>query len=246
MKMKANESYGKETVCDEIIKHLETTEKGLRVEEIKYDFKHIPGKPVLVVEDIINEAIKSLYDRGEVVVEYRGKRYRKPDTLPLVKDEMRVILAKYAPPQLELIEEEEEEKVEIGKAEKEVEPLEAFVEGKPKVILEKLPLPPKIIEISDIPSPYRLSEEVERKVPGQAQVRRLEIVFSGCSFNNFDSFKKFVDSLNVGRLRFENVELKLCVDGPLSKKDVTSLIDKLPSSIGKGILKAKIEAEGVA
>jgi hypothetical protein len=243
-------SYDVETIRGEILKHLEGKDKGLRLEDIKYDFKATPGKPIIVVEALLEEALRSLYGQDKIVIEYKGKCMRKPDSFPSFKDDMKIVLSKYVPSPEEFI---EKEKVAERKAEEVAEkirrPLEEFIEPRVEEIIEKeeeRKAPSQTIETSEHSSPFSLSVEVERKLPDDMQIRGIELEFSGGSFDDFKSFNTFVDSLNIRKPKVADVKLKLVIEGPMSKKEVIDLIDKLPRSLGGGSVKAVVEAEKVA
>ncbi|MDI6851916.1 MAG: hypothetical protein QMD82_08295 [bacterium] len=243
-------SYDVETIRGEILKHLEGKNNGLRLEDIKYDFKATPGKPIIVVEALLEEALRSLYGQDKIVIEYKGKRMRKPDPLPSFNDDMKVILSKYVPSPEEFI---EEEKVAERKTEEVIKKipkaLEEFIEPKSEEIIEKeeeRKAPSQTIETSEHSSPFSLSVEVERKVPDGMQIKGIALEFSGGSFDDFKSFNTFVNSLNIRKPKVPDVKLKLVIEGPMSKKEVIELIDKLPRSLGRGIVKAVVEAEKIA
>jgi len=243
-------SYDIETIRGEVLRHLEGKNNGLRLEDIKYDFKATPGKPIIVVEALFEEALRSLYGQDEIVIEYKGKHVRKPESLPSFKDDMKVILKEYVPSPEEFIEEErakERKPEEI--TEKTLESLEEFTGPKVKEIAEKeeeKKAALQIIETSEHSSPFSLSVEVERKVPDGMQIKGIELEFSGGSFDDFKSFNTFVGSLDIKKPKVPEVKLKLVIEGPISKKEVIELIDKLPRSLGGGIVKAVVEAEKIA
>lgn len=241
-------SYDIETIRSEILKHLEGKGSGLKLEDIKYDFKATPGKPIVIVEALLEEALRSLYAQDKIVIEYKGKRSRTPDPLPSFKDDAKVILSKYVPSPEEII---KEEKVKEKKP-KEItvrtfKPPESFAETEVELVEKeeerKVLLP---IETSEHSSPYSLSVDVERKVPDGVRVKGVELEFSGGSFKDFKSFETFVKSLNIRKPTISEVKLKLVVEGPMSKGEIIELIDKLPPSLGGGKVKAIIEAEKIA
>lgn len=242
-------SYDVETIRGEILRHLEGNEKGLRVEDIKYDFKTTPGKPIIIVDASFEEALKSLYNQNEIVVEYRGKYLRKPDTLPAFKDEMKIILAKYAPSIEEVIEEEKlGEKPAKAILEKQ-KPIEVFEKPKVEAVTERIEeekIKLETIETSTYTSPYLLSTEVERKITENVRVKGITLEFSDASFSDIEALKSFISSLNIRRPKVSGVSLKLIIEGPLGKKETVELIDKLPPALGGGKVKAIIEAERVA
>jgi len=243
-------SYDVETIRGEILKHLEGKNNGLRLEDINYDFKATPGKPIIVVEALLEEALRSLYGQDEIVIEYKGRCMRKPDAFPFLKDDMKIVLSKYVPSPEEFIEKETvtERKVEET-IEKLPKPLEESIGPRVEEAIEKeqeRKALTQTIETSEHPSPFSLSVEVERKVSDGMQIKGIELAFSGGSFDDFKSFNTFVDSLNVKKPKVPDVKLKLVIEGPMSKKEIIDLIDKLPRSLGGGTVKAVVEAEKVA
>jgi hypothetical protein len=175
---------------------------------------------------------------------------RKPESFPSFKDDMKIVLSKYVPSPEEFIEKEKvaERKVEEA-IEKMPKPLEKFIGPKVEEIIEKegeRKAPSQTIETSEHSSPFSLSVEVERKVPDGMQIRGVELEFSGGSFDDFKSFNAFVVSLNIKKPKVHDVKLKLVIEGPMSKREVIDLIDKLPRSLGGGSVKAVVEAEKVA
>jgi len=240
-------SYDVETIRGEVLEHLNGKNNGLRLEDIKYDFKTVPGKPIIVVEALLEEALKSLYEQGEIVIEYKGRWIRKPEHLPSFKDDMKIVLSKYVPPPEELIEKEEAMERRVEKVAVEIpKPSEGFIKSTEIIRKEEEIKAPLRIKTSEYPSPFNLSVEVERKVPNDVQVRGIELEFSGCSFDDFKSFNSFIDALNVRKPKVHDVNLRLIIEGPMSKEEVINLIDKLPRSLGGGSVRAVIEAERVA
>jgi hypothetical protein len=239
-------SYDVETIRGEVLKHLEGKEGGLRLEDIKHDFKVTPGKPIVMAEALFEEAIRSLYDQGGLILEYKGKRLHKPDSLPPLRDDMKAILSKYAPPPEEVIAEKKE--IERKERERIKEPKlpEGLIklEAKPKIRVEEGKIV-ELVETGDHPSPFSLAVDVERKLQENVRVKTIELTFSEGSFEDFRSFSSFVKSLNIRSPKILDIKLKLIVEGPMSKKEVIDLIDKLPPSLGGGIVKAVIEVEGV-
>lgn len=238
-------SYDAETIRDEIRKHLEGKESGLRLDDITYDFKVTPGKPIIIRDAPFEDALRSLYRQGEIIFEYKGKYVSKPDTFPPLKSDMKAILSKYAPPPQKVMEEEIEEKVRkvTGKPSiaEFVKPpeVEVKIEEKEKPVLQT-------IETTENSSPFALSYEIERKLPGDVQIRSVRLIFSGASFKDFQSFIRFINSLNIKMPKILDAGVTLVIEGPMDKKEVIGLIDKLPPSLGGGNVKAVIEAEKVA
>ena len=247
VKSKVRESYDVETIQNEVLRHLEDKEDGLRLEEIKHDFKITPGKPIILVSSLFDEAVRSLYRKGEIVIEYRGKYIREPDPLPPLKDTMKLILSRFAPPPEEVVEEEEERPTRRVRERPGALPSLIGVEVKrPEVEVAEKREVTRIIETGEHLSPYQLSVEVERKIREGARVKGIELTFSGISFEDFSSFLKFVRSLDVGRPQVLDVGLRLVIEGPMDKGRVIKLLDKLPPSLGGGNVKAVIEVEEVA
>jgi len=246
VKSKVKESYDIGTIEGEVLRHLEGKEDGLRLDEIKYDFKITPGKPIILVSSLFDEAIRSLYGEGKIAIEYRGRYLREPDSLPPLRDTMKVILSKYAPPPEEIVGRGGEPVRTIREPTGGPGALSPFIRAEqPEVRVEERRVT-QTIRTGEHSSPYQLSVEAERKIREDAQVRGIEITFSGSSFEDFSSFLKFVESLNVGTLRVRDVGLKLVIEGPMDKDGVIRLLDKLPPSLGGGSVKAVFEVEEVA
>jgi len=238
-------SYDVETIRGEILRHLEGKDKGLRIEDIRYDFKATPGKPIIVVDALFEEAVKSLYQQDEILIEYKGKYIHKPESLPTLKDDMKVILKKYVPYLGGYIKEEKKtEEITEDKLKHITEYTKLEMEEVTKEEESKAPL--QIIETAEHSSPFSLSVEVERKIQEGMQIKGIELEFSGGAFHDFKSFNTFISSLDVRKPKVSEVKLKLIIEGPLSKKEVIELIDKLPRSLGGGIVKAVVEAEKIA
>jgi len=236
-----------EVFRDQILKHLEDKQMGLKIEDLKYDFKITPGKPIIITEKPLEEAVRSLYDRGEIVVVYKGKSLRKPDPLPPLRDGMKLVLSKFAPPVEEVVKPEEAKEApkEISKERERLEEL-TKLEIKEKKMEEAVKPLLETLKTSTYSTPFLLSQEIERKVPEEATIKSIEISIQGASFPDFDSFLKFASSLKIGKLEYSDVSLKLVVNMPLSKKALVQLIDKLPPKMGGGNIGAKIEVEKVA
>jgi len=242
-------SYDVETIRDEVLKHLEGKDNGLRLDDIKYDFKVTPGKPIILAEALFEEALKSLYKQGEIVIEYKGRYLHTPDPLFRLKDDMKAILSRYAPPPTEVIEEEKKEKAKKVTVEKPSKPLGEFIGPEIKIIEKREEEKERIlqrIETSEHLSPFSLSVEIERKILEEMQIKGIKLTFSGGSFKDFQSFINFVKALNIKAPEIHDVKLTLVIEGPLGKREVMGLIDKLPPSLSGGTVKAVIEAEKVA
>ena len=243
IRAKVKASYDIETIKDGILEHLEGKENGIRLDDIKYDFKITPGKPIIIDDNSFNEALKSLYKEGKIVVEYKGKYLHVPEPLPLLKDDMKVILKEYAPPPERVIEIEKEAKPEIGKGVGEVY-IPEQITVKPREEKEIL-LPIRTLETDSHKSPFSLSYEIERKVRENAQIRRLELILSESSFNNFNSLSKFINSLKIKNAKFVDVKMKIIIERPMDKKEIMKLIDELPPSLSGGKIKAIIEVSNL-
>lgn len=242
-------SYDVETIRDEVLKHLEGKDGGMRLVDIRHDFKVTPGKPVILAEALFEEALKSIYKQGEIVIEYKGRYLRKPDPLLRLKDDMKAILIRYAPPPTEFIEEKKREIERKVTVEKPSKPLEEFIGPEIKEVIEKREGKRgvlQIIETSEHSSPFSLSVEVERKILEDMQIKGIELDFSGGSFKDFQSFINFVKSLDIRAPKVHDVKLALIIEGPMGKREVIRLIDKLPPSLSDGTVKALIEAEKIA
>jgi hypothetical protein len=244
VKSTVKSSYDSETFRGEIVKHLESKGTWLRIEDLKDDFKTIPGKPIIVTENIFEEALKSLYNEGKIIVDYKGKSCRAPDPMPPIRDETRIILIKYAPPQPEpeKMEKEELKAVEEGL-------LEAFevpeVKGSPTREM-KIEIPSRMIETSEYWTPFRLSEEMERRIPQGVKIQQIKIDLSKLSFDNVDTITSFISSINFKKTKFSNVNIQIIVEGPMDKNEAIKIIEKLPASLYGGTVKASIEVKEVA
>jgi hypothetical protein len=244
VKSTVRESYDIGTMRDEIVKHLENKGVGVRVEDLKYDFKTIPGKPIIVTESIFEEALKSLYKEGEIIVEYRGKSCRTPAPMPPIRDETRIILTKNAPPQPEpeRMEEEEPKAVE----EKTFEEPEVPEVKRPHAQEVEVKVPSRIIETPECQTPFRLSEEMERHIPEGVKVQQIKIDLSKLSFDDVDTITSFISSFGSKKPKFSNVSMQIILEGPMDKNEAIKLIEKLPTSLYGGIIKASIEVKKVA
>jgi hypothetical protein len=244
VKSTVKNSYDVETIRSEIVKHLEGMKSWQRIEDLKDDFKTIPGKPIIVTESIFEEALRFLYNEGKIVVDYRGKLCRTPDAMPAIRDEMKIILTKYAPTQPEPEKMEMEEPKAI-----EEKPLEVFgipeAKGPPtREIRVEVPL--QVIETPEYQKPFLLSQEVERRISKDAKVQQVKIDLSKLSFDNVDAVKSFLSSISFKKAKFSNVTMQITVEGPMNKNEVIELIDKLPASLHGGTIKASIEVKEVA
>jgi hypothetical protein len=247
VKTTVKKSYDVETVRSEILKHLERREKGVRIEDIKYDFKTTPGKPILVVEEPFYEAVKTLYEQSEISIEHKGVYMRHPERLPPIKDDMKIVLIKYAPQPPERMKGPEEEGEPEAAIPKPLSPIEAPKTREPVEKIEERPgVKLQTIETSEYTTPYNLSVEVERKIPEDAKVRQMRLDFSEASFKDVEALKTFITNLSYKRPKISNVSLTVVLEGPLHKKDITDFIDKFPSSLGGGKVKAVIEVESFA
>jgi hypothetical protein len=241
IKSTVKNSYSTETIRDEIVKHLESKGTWLRIEDLKYDFKTIPGKPIIVTESIFEEALKSLYNEGKIVVDYKGKLCRAPDTMPYIKDETRIILTKYAPPQREPEKMERE-----GQKAVEEKPLEVSKVKESSTQEIRVEVPSRVIETSEYQTPFRLSEEMERRIPEDAKIQQIRIDLSKLSFDNVDAFTSFISLFNLKKPKISNVNMQIILEGPMDKNEAIKLIEKLPASLYGGMIKASIEVRKVA
>lgn len=91
-----------------------------------------------------------------------------------------------------------------------------------------------------------LSVDIERQIAEGDRIRRIEISFTGACFPDFESLINFVNSIKVDKAKYSDISLKLICDGPLEKKEVIGLINKLPSSIGDAKIQAGVEVERAA
>ncbi len=244
VKSTVKNSYDAETIRSEIIKHLESKGTWLRIEDLKDDFKTIPGKPIIVTESIFEEVLKSLYREGKIVVDYKGKMCRTPDAMPSIKDEMKIILTKYAPAQPEPEKMEEEEPTAI-----EEKPPEVFgvpeAKGPPtREIRVEVPL--QVIETPEFQKPFLLSQEMERRIPKDAKIQQIKIDLLKLSFDDVDAIKSFISSISFKKPKFSNVSMEIIVGGPMDRNEAIKLIDKLPASLYGGTVKASIEVKEVA
>jgi hypothetical protein len=243
VKSTVRKSYDAETIRNEIVKHLESKGKWLRVKDLNDDFKIIPGKPIIVAENILEEAIKSLYNEGKIVVNYKGKSCKTPASMPPIKEETQIILAKYAPPQpsLQLVEEEKEKK-EVKTVEK-----ETLEESKDLELIEtstrkeRIEVSSRVIETSEYQKPFLLSEEMERRIPEGAKIQRIKIDFSKLSFDEIDAFTSLISIFNLKKPKISIVNMQITLEGPLDKNNAIKLIEKLPASLYGGTIKAFIE-----
>jgi hypothetical protein len=244
VKSTVKKSYDVETIRDEIVKHLESKGAGLSVKDLTYDFKIRPGKPIIVAENILEEALKSLYNEGKIVVNYKGKSCRTPGPMPPIKDETQIILTKYAPPQppsqLEIEEEKEKKKTKTI----EEETLEKFKSPETVETLtrkERVEVPPQVIETSEYQTPFRLSEEIERRIPEGAKIQQIKIDLSKLSFDNVDAFTSLITIFSFKKPKISIVNMQVTLEGPMDKNDVIKLIEKLPASLYGGAVRASIE-----
>jgi len=244
VKSTVRKSYDVETIRDEIVKHLENKGTELRVEDLTYDFKIRPGKPIIVAENILEEVLKSLYSEGKIVVNYKGKSCRTPEPMPPIKDETQIILTKYAPPQPppQLVLEEKEKK--DTKTIEEEETLEKFkgseTVGTP-TRKERVKVPSGVIETSECQTPFHLSEEIERRIPEGAKIQQIKIDLSKLSFDNVDAFTSLITIFSLKKPKISIVNMQVTLEGPMDKNYVIKLIDKLPASLYGGTVKASIE-----
>jgi hypothetical protein len=241
-------SYDSETVRDEIINHLEMVgrETWLKVEDLKHDFKTIPGKPIIIVESVFEEALKSLYNEGKLIISYKGKLYKAPEPIPFIKDDMKIILTKYAPPQLELEEEgKEEEKLKADEEKTIIEKFPGGIGESEEGITQKIKgeILSRVIEIPECQTIFRLSEEMERRIPQDAKIQRLRIDFLNLSFENVDSFISFISSSGFKKARFPNINMQITIEEPLDKSKAIELVNKLPASLRVGTIKAFMEVK---
>jgi hypothetical protein len=244
VKSTVKKSYDVETIRDEIVKHLESKGAGLSVKDLTYDFKIRPGKPIIVAENILEEALKSLYNEGKIVVNYKGKSCKTPNPMPPIKDETQIILTKYAPPQppsqLEIEEEKEKKKTKTI----EEETLEKFKSSETvetPTRKERVEVPPRVIETSEYQTPFRLSEEIERRIPEGAKIQQIKIDLSKLSFDNVDAFTSLITIFSFKKPKISIVNMQVTLEGPMDKNDVIKLIEKLPASLYGGAVKASIE-----
>lgn|GEM_PF-1877980 len=238
--------YSAEVIRDEISMYLEDKKTWVKYEDLVYDFKTIPGKPIVIVEDTVREALKSLYEEGKIVVEHMGKMCRTPEPMPLIKSETRIILAKYAPPRLSPLKPEEKEEEKEGAKGVEGEGERPSVKvGKEEGIKPSLQLI-ETVETSEYPTPFLLSTEVERRVPQNAIVHQVRIELSKMSFDNFDALRSFISSINLKKVSLSNVTMQMIVKGPMGREETLKLIENLPPKLFGGTLKAYIEVEKVA
>jgi hypothetical protein len=231
-------SYDVETIRDEIVKHLESKGAWLRVEDLTDDFKMKPGKPIIVAENILEEALKSLYNEGKIVVNYKGISCRSPKPMPPIKGETQIILTKYAPP---LVIEEKEKKKTKTIEEETLEKFKGLETVETPTGKERVEVPSRVIETSEYQTPFRLSEEIERRIPEGAKIQQIKIDLSKLSFDNVDAFISLITIFSFKKPKISIVNMQVTLEGPMDKNDVIKLIEKLPASLYGGAVKASIE-----
>ena len=237
--------YDVEEVRNEISKCLESKKTWVKVEDLKYDFKTIPGKPIIIAEDVLTKALDSLYRNGEIVVEYKGKMYKEPEPLPFIKHEMKIISTKYVPPSQPLLKFEEEKKEGEKARGVEEEVREPSVKVKEKEVKTPIQLI-KTIETSEHHLPFNLSVEIERCVDPSDKIHQMKIELSKMSFDNINALNSFISSINLKNVSFSNVSMQIIVKGPMGREEALKLIENLPPKLHGGTLKAYIEVEKVA
>lgn len=100
IKQEVRKKYDVEDFKKEILNSLEEKgAQGLTIGDLKDDFKIKPGKPIIITEDPdpVEEALKELYDKDEIVVRDRSQTWRKSKSKshPSFEDEKWVVLSKF-------------------------------------------------------------------------------------------------------------------------------------------------------
>lgn len=232
--------YNVEDFKEAILNSLEEKgAKGLEIGALKEDFKIRLGKPIIITEDPnpVEVALKKLYEEDKIVVKDRSRTWHIPESCPQFKDDMQAVLRKFVSVSEPIVRKTTEETEEKNHKEAQSKRSSEKEERKEETV---------ILQTSTYPTPYRLSEEIERKIVEGDQIRRIEISFTGACFPDFESLIKFVNSIKVDKAKYSDISLKLICDGPLEKKEVLGLIDKLPSSIGDAKIQAGVEVARAA
>ena len=249
LRNKVKATYNIDTIKDEILNSLEGKEVGLKLEDILYDFSTKPSKPIILTEMLFNEAVKSLHEEGEIIIEYKGKTYTKDTGLPLLKSSMKVMLEKYYRPPVEVVEEKLHKPIEPP-IEKAPPTIPVAEEGGEKVSIIEAPpkSPPQVITIPQVPSIFRLSEELERRIPRGRKVNSAKLLFEDLEFKDFEDLKDFIKRIAntvSGKATVpSNVCLTLEFNEAMSKEDLIRLVDNLPVMSGREVkLQAEVKVE---
>lgn len=243
---KVKESYGVETLKDEVLNLLEREKDGLKIEEIRESFIITPGKPIILSDKTFNDAIKSLYNERKIIIHDGVKYWDGSKPLPQLRKDLKAMLEKYYKPPEEIIEEEEEEKplekprikppegkdIIISTGEETVKIKKEVVTVKPKEPLR--------IKISSQTSTLELQNKLER-IPENAQISNIKLVFQELSFDDFQSLNDFIGKLNINNAEFRELKIVLEIKGDMRREDVIKLIGKLPNIPRGGSVEAEVE-----
>jgi hypothetical protein len=232
--VKSNYEVG--TIEGAILDHLEGKEDGLNLGDIAYDFKTTPGKPIVLDDEMLKEAVKRLWRSGHVEVEYKGKCW---DGVSTLKDDMRVVLKKYYKPPTEVFKPPEEG---LPKPEGEIEKVPPTEREKPAEVEKGPPEHPITLVTNEHGNPFGLSYEIDRKVPDGVVISRTSLIYRRLTFSDLKSLLEFISHLDVKDASFPEVEITVKIDRPLNKKELEKIVDNLPTP-EKGTIKAELEVK---
>ena len=224
-----NKHYDVETLKTEILSYLKDWNGCADVDEIIYSFKITPGKPIILNDKIVNEAVRSLEKEGRVIV--AGKIIWLSEY--------------YQPPSEKIIVEKLERKVpkavELGIAKK--EPSETIT----KIISKEKVKQPLLIETQEHPTMFSLSVELERKLPEDINISGVKLSFADIEFDDVEKFIKLLKELQKENVTSVWAVLEADIKGKImDKKELMSLIDRLSDKIALprgSSVKATVEGE---
>ena len=232
--VKSNYDVG--TIEGAILDHLEGKEDGLKLGDIAYDFKTTPGKPIVLDDEVLREAVKRLWRSKQVEVEYKGKCW---DGVSPLKDDARVVLKKYYKPPIEIFEPSGEESPKPKGEIEEAPPGEREKLGK----AEKGTLEPPITTVEfECGKPFGLSYEIDRRVPDGAVISCTSLTYRRLAFSDLKSFLEFIRHLDVKDASFPEIEITMKINRSLNKKELEGIVDNLPTP-KEGTIKAKLEVK---
>jgi len=228
VRSKVKLSYEAETIKDEILRSLDRKETGAKLDDILYAFKTNPSKPIILDGSIFEEAVRNLLREGQIVMSHKGRVYTKDEGLPLIQySAMEVILKKYFKP-IETVTEyeprhEEDKSTTFTPLPKELETGEIIVK----------PIPSEeIVTTAQYNSIFRLSEELERKIPTDKKIGSVKIVLGGLNFKDFQSFSEYTKQIcttTAGKsAKPSDFNLTLEFKDTTDKGLLIKLIDSLP------------------
>ena len=244
-------NYDVDVIKEEIVRSITGKESGCVLKDILDDFKRTFGKPIIVVHTDVENAVKSLYDEGKIVIQDGAKVWDGTRRLYGVSDSMKLILKEYYKPPKPVIRRVEKEKTVEGQRptlmieERKPGEIVTRAETKRREVIETRLAPPIRIETREHPTFFALATELERRIREGVIAQTITLKLRDLSFDDFNAFMDFLKKFSIRTPAVRELSLDLEIKGPMSKGEILKMLDELPV-FRKGKVKAVVEVGDAA